>query len=56
MIIRTRFEEIRVLVVASSWDKARLGFEAPEHVTIHREEVQRAVDAEQADAEQGGSC
>ena len=40
--------EIRVLIVEikSGKDTTRLGFTAPKAVTIHREEIQERVDAE----------
>lgn len=33
-----------VSVVAIRGDKVRLGFEAPEHVTIHRQEVHESIE------------
>jgi carbon storage regulator len=44
VIIDTGSERIRVCVVDIRGDKIRLGFDAPKHVTIHRLEVQEAVD------------
>lgn len=38
-----------VCVVDIRGDKVRLGLTAPQGITIHREEVQRAIDAEAAE-------
>ena len=38
--------ETRVTVVEFRGDKVRLGFEAHPDVTIHRQEVQEAIDAQ----------
>lgn len=38
--------EIKMQIVDIRGDKVRLGIEAPKEVTVHREEVQRAIDAE----------
>jgi carbon storage regulator len=37
-------EPIRIVVVEVRGDKARLGIEAPRQVTVHRQEVQDAID------------
>ncbi len=34
---------IKVMVVSIRGDKVRLGFEAPDNVAIHREEIQEAI-------------
>ncbi|MCA8993332.1 MAG: carbon storage regulator CsrA [Planctomycetaceae bacterium] len=36
-------DSITLMVVSIQGDKVRLGIEAPKHVTIHREEVYRAI-------------
>lgn len=36
--------DIEVIVLAISGDRVRLGFIAPEDVSIHREEVQKRID------------
>ena len=36
-------ESLTLMVVSIQGDKVRLGIEAPKHVTIHREEVYRAI-------------
>lgn len=53
IITATNGERIRVVLVDivdargnSLPLRARLGFEAPPTVTVHREEIQRAIDAE----------
>lgn len=45
VVIRVRGVEIVVTVNSVGGRKVRLGFEAPQEVTIHREEVQQKVDA-----------
>jgi carbon storage regulator CsrA len=44
IITASNGERITVLVVDVRGDSARLGFDAPPGVTIHREEVQAQVD------------
>lgn len=39
---------VEVLVVEVRGDKVRLGIKAPREVTVHRKEVQEAVDREAA--------
>lgn len=39
---------IEVVVVEIRNDKVRLGFIAPKHVTVHREEIQDIVDKEKS--------
>lgn len=41
-------DEIEILVVEIRGDKVRLGIEAPKHVPVHREEIYKAIKAEQA--------
>ncbi|MEZ5942277.1 MAG: carbon storage regulator CsrA [Planctomycetaceae bacterium] len=36
-------DSITLMVVSIQGDKVRLGIEAPKHVSIHREEVYRAI-------------
>jgi carbon storage regulator len=36
-------DEIRVVVIEIRGDKVRLGFEAPNHVQVHRDEVYAAI-------------
>jgi len=40
-------DNITLMVVSIQGDKVRLGIEAPKEVTIHREEVYRAIQEEQ---------
>jgi carbon storage regulator len=40
-------DSITLMVVSIQGDKVRLGIEAPKHVTVHREEVYRAIQKEQ---------
>ncbi len=40
-------DEIRVKIVDIRGDKVRLGFEAPDNVKIHREEVYLLIKAEE---------
>lgn len=40
-------DNITLMVVSIQGDKVRLGIEAPKHVSIHREEVYRAIQKEQ---------
>lgn len=44
-------DSITLMVVSIQGDKVRLGIEAPKHVTVHREEVYRAIQKEQHPAE-----
>lgn len=41
-------DSITLMVVSIVGDKVRLGIEAPKDVTIHREEVYRAIQEERA--------
>jgi len=43
VVIGTGVNTIRVQVVDIRGDKIRLGFDAPKHIEIHREEVHRAI-------------
>jgi carbon storage regulator len=36
-------DAITIMVVSIQGDKVRLGIEAPKHVSVHREEVYRAI-------------
>lgn len=47
---------IVVTVVDIRGDRVRLGFTGPNEVPIHREEVFRRLEAEQAEREQLGCC
>ena len=40
--------DIELIVVAVSGDRVKLGFKAPHDVPIHREEVRRRLEAEEA--------
>ena len=40
-------DNITVMVIEIRGDKCRLGIDAPAHVTIHREEVYKAIQREQ---------
>lgn len=42
--------DVRVTVTRISGDKVRLGIEAPREVTVHREEVYNAIQAERLQA------
>lgn len=41
-------DSITLMVVSIQGDKVRLGIEAPKEVTIHREEVYRAIQDERS--------
>ncbi len=41
-------DNITLMVVSIQGDKVRLGIEAPKEVTIHREEVYRAIQEERS--------
>ncbi|MCA9177669.1 MAG: carbon storage regulator [Planctomycetales bacterium] len=41
--------DIELIVVAVSGDRVKLGFKAPHDVPIHREEVRRRLEAEEAE-------
>ena len=47
-------EEIVITVVDIRHDKTRLGITAPAHITVHRSEVQAAIEAENRQREGGG--
>jgi carbon storage regulator len=55
IVIDTGHERIEVMVVEIRGFGVRLGFTAPPHVTIHREEVQRKVDR-RAGRREGGAA
>lgn len=44
-------DSITLMVVSIQGDKVRLGIEAPKHVSIHREEVYRAIQKERDGSE-----
>lgn len=46
-------DAITLMVVSIQGDKVRLGIEAPKHVTVHREEVYRAIQKERNEQEHG---
>lgn len=46
-------KDIRVVVVDIRGDKVKLGFTAPDEVSIHRDEVYEAIERERK-AEEGG--
>lgn len=46
-------DSITLMVVSIQGDKVRLGIEAPKHVSIHREEVYRAIQKETEDQNHG---
>lgn len=47
---------VRVVVVEFRGDKVRLGFEADKAVTIHRDEVAKAIADQEAEGRQGGAA
>lgn len=50
IIVRVGDDEIRITLIGiNSGHQARLGFEAPPHVTINRSEIQEKIDAESQD-------
>ena len=46
-------ESITLMVISIQGDKVRLGIEAPKEVSIHREEVYRAIQMERDEPVQG---
>ncbi len=42
-------DHIKVTIVDIRGDKVRLGFEAPRNISIHREEIYKAIKAEQSE-------
>lgn len=42
-------DQITLMVISIQGDKVRLGIEAPKEVSIHREEVYRAIQQERSD-------
>ena len=44
-------EDIELVVIAVNGDRVKLGFNAPSHVPIHREEVHRRIQSESHVAE-----
>lgn len=46
-------DSITLMVVSIQGDKVRLGIDAPKHVTIHREEVYKAILKERSDEPAG---
>lgn len=43
-------EEIKITVIGIEGDKVKLGIEAPENLTIYREEIYEAIKAENKEA------
>jgi len=44
-------DNVTVTVLSISGKQVRIGIEAPEDVSVHREEVQKRIDQEQKEAE-----
>lgn len=44
-------DNITLMVISIQGDKVRLGIDAPKEVSIHREEVYKAIQTERADRE-----
>ena len=47
-------DRIVITVTDIRHDKVRIGIDAPDHITIHRSEVQAAIEAENRQREGGG--
>lgn len=45
VIITVGDQRIKVMVIEIRGDKVRLGFDAPKHIAIHREEIQDEIDS-----------
>ncbi len=48
IIITVGDVQVTLTLVDIRMDKARIGIEAPKHVSIHREEIHRAIERERA--------
>lgn len=48
IIITVGDVQIEVMLIEIRGDKARIGIEAPKHVSIHREEIHLAIQQERA--------
>jgi carbon storage regulator len=48
-------DNIKITIVDIRGDKVRLGIEAPKEVPVHREEVYKAIQQENANAKQEGA-
>jgi carbon storage regulator len=49
VLIDKKNNNIKAVVLGVKGNQVKLGFEAPDHVSIHREEVQDRIDKEEAD-------
>ena len=48
--------EIEITIVEIRGDHVRLGFNAPEHIPIYREEIQQRIDKEKAEQADKQRC
>ena len=48
IIIGKGKDKIKIMIVDVRGDTIRLGFEAPKDVTIHREEIYKVIESEEA--------
>ena len=46
-------DSIRITIVDVRGDRVRLGIDAPRNITVHREEVSKAIEQERAEKEAG---
>lgn len=56
VVVKLGPQVVRVVIVEIRGDKVRVGFEADKAVAIHRDEVAKAIERQEAEGRQGGAA